>query len=181
MIKLILTMMIALIAAQNADASVRVYNSSGTNIGTYTDLKMANGLSVSQVSGKAQVALAAGSGTTALSGFLSSQTSTSGDLVAADCGKTVSSDAIVGAAGDIFNLPAISSALLGCRFTFIAGTTHPSGINVNPNTADKILILGSAAGDAITADAIGESIVLEAISPGWAPVGKEQGTWTDSN
>ena len=93
----------------------------------------------------------------------------------------MTSDAAVGAAGDIFNLPAISASTLGCRFTFIVGTTNASGLNVNPQNADKILLLTDSAGDSISADAVGESVVLEAIQPGWAPVGKEQGTWTDSN
>lgn len=173
---------LALITAPTTFASMRVFNSSGTQIGTFTDLKLANGLSVSQVSGKAQVALTAGSGTTALAGFLQAQTSTSGDLTASQCGYTITSDNAVGAAADLFNLPAISSSTLGCRYSFIVGVDQPgSGLKINPQNADKILLLANSAGDAVSADAAGESVVLEATQPGWAPVGSEKGSWVDIN
>lgn len=180
-----LTIMLALLPAIS-QASVRVYNSSGSLIGTYTDLKLANGLAVSQVSGKAQVSLTAGDGTTALGGFLQNSTSVSGDLAASQCGYTISSDNVVGNAGgviDAFKLPAISSALVGCRFTFIVGVPGASNqqLQVNPQDADRILLLTNSAGDAVSADNLGESLMLQAMPAGWAPIGAVQGTWTDIN
>lgn len=163
----------------NAHASVRVFNSSGTNLGNYTDEKFANGLAVSQVSGKAQVSLTSGDGTTALDGFLRGQTAVSGDLAVSQCGKTITSDAAIADGPDLYNLPLIAPASLGCRMTFVVGTSV--GLIVNPQTANKILLLTNAFGDAISADAVGESVVLESINSGWAPINAVQGTWTDIN
>lgn len=182
----ILALTLALFMAPTTFASVRVYNSAGTLLGTYSDLKLANGLAVSQVSGKAQISSTSGDGSTTLFGFRQQQSATSGDLSVADCGKTFTSDGLVGSANgpiDLFNLPTISASTLGCRFTFIVGvpSTGNQQLQVNPQTANQILLLASAAGDAISADAPGESVTLEAIAPGWAPVGKEQGTWSDIN
>ena len=159
---------LALIAAPSTFASMRVFNEAGTQLGTFTDLKLAAGLSVSQVSGKAQVAATG-------YGFNQTQRSTvSGDLTAAQCGQTVTSDG-----SEIYNLPTISSTTLGCRFTFIVGVALP--LTVNPNGTNRIHLLTNAAGDAIEADAIGESVVLELLAPGWAPVGAEKGSWSDVN
>lgn len=163
-------------------ASMRVFNSSGTQIGIPTDIKFANGLSASIVSGKAQIAQTPGDGTTAMAGFLHAQYSTSGDLTAAKCGYTVSNDN-TGGSSALYNLPAISASLLGCRMTFIVGTS-PAGSKrlwINPTGNDRILLLTNAGGDAISGDQTGQSVVLEATQPGWAPVGKEQGTWYDIN
>lgn len=162
----VLIVTLALLAAPTY-ASMRVFNGSGTQLGTFTDLKLAGGLTVSQVSGKAQVA-------TTGYGYLQTQTAVSGDLSASDCGKTITSDG-----SELYNLPALSSSTLGCRFTFIVGVALP--LTVNPNGTNRIHLLTNAAGDAIEADAIGESVVLEAIAPGWAPVGAEKGTWSDVN
>lgn len=176
----ILTLTLALFIAPAAHASVRVFNSSGTQIGTFTDLKLYTGLSVSQVSGKAQIALTNGDGTTAIGGFLQSQYATSGDLSVAQCGKTVTSDLSMSNVAT-FNLPTISSSTLGCRITFIVGTSNGYRMAVNPQNADKILSLTNSAGDSVTGDDLGDSITLEAIAPGWAPVGTAYGTWTDAN
>jgi hypothetical protein len=174
------TLVLALLLAPPSLASVRVFNSSGTQLGTYTDLKFSNGLSTNQVSGKAQIALTPGDGTTALSGFLQTQTAVSGDLLASQCGSTVTADN-----SELYNLPTISASTLGCRFTFIHGASSASGgtkrLTVNPQNANQILLLTNSAGDAVTADVVGNSLVLEAIAPGWAPVGSEKGSWFDAN
>jgi hypothetical protein len=168
----IVALLLAFGFASNAHASVRVYNPSGSNLGNFTDLKVTGGLTVSQVSGKAQISR---------NGGLNSQTAVSGDLSASQCGYTITSDD-TGQAAELYNLPAISSSILGCRYTFIVGVTGgPSKMAINPADANKILQLTNAAGDSITADDTGESVVLEAIQPGWAPVGSEKGTWTDAN
>jgi hypothetical protein len=152
-------------------ASMRVFNNSGTQLGTFTDLKLSSGLSVAQVSGKAQVSLSA-------AGFNLTQTSVSGDLTTSECGQSMTADD-----SELYNLPAITSSVLGCRYTFIHGVSAAvtKRLTINPNNADKILVLANSAGDSITTDTIGHSVVLEAIPAGWAPVGKEQGTFTDSN
>lgn len=163
--------------AQTSFASVRVFNSSGTQIGIYTDVQLGNGLSVSQVSGKAKVVQASGDGTVAVGGFLRPQISVSGSLTAAQCGDTVTNDSTGGNA-PVYSLPAISSAILGCRYTFIVGTTTGSAfLTVTPDATHKILVLGSAVGHSVSASIQGASVTLEAIAPGWALVGKEASTW----
>lgn len=116
-----------------------------------------------------------GDGGDALSGFLQKQVaSTTTTLTAAQCGSTIVNDS-----ADVVSLPE-ASTVLGCRYTFIVGNV--SNFDVNPDDADQIVLLTNAAGDAIRADAIGESVVLEAISASaWAPVGAEKGTWSDIN
>lgn len=117
----------------------------------------------------------AGDGGDTLVGLLQSQiASTTTTLTAAQCGST-----IVNNSADVLSLPE-ASTVLGCRYTFIVGNV--SNFDVNPDNADQIMLLTDAAGDAIRADAIGESVVLEAISASaWAPVGAEKGTWSDIN
>jgi hypothetical protein len=151
-------------------ASMRVFNSSGTQLGTFTDLKLAGGLNVAQVSGKAQVSSNG-------YGYLLTQSAVSGDLTASDCGKTYTADD-----SELFNLPALSSTTLGCRYTFIHGVSAAvtKRLNINPDSANKILGLTNAAGDAVTNDTIGNSLTLEAIGSGWAPVGI-YGTFYDAN
>ncbi len=164
-----------------AFASVRVFNSSGSQVGIFTDLKLANGLAVSQVSGKAQASLTAGDGTTAMAGFLQSQYSVSGDLAAAQCGKTVTNDGDGGVSADRYNLPTLSSSILGCRYSFIVMKTAP-GMQIKPAAGNQILILTNTAGDMVSQDStLGASLTLEATTRGWDPVGKEQGTWSDVN
>lgn len=167
-------------------AAVRVHNSAGTALGVYSDVKFGNGLAVSQVAGKAQASVTSGDGTTTLAGFRNPSYSVSGDLTVAQCGNTISNDGAVGSTNgpiDLFNLPTISSSVVGCRYTFVVGMPSSGGqqLQVNPQTANTILLLTNAAGDAISADAPGESVTLEAILPGWVPVGAVQGTWTDIN
>lgn len=95
-------------------------------------------------------------------------------LTSAMCGSSV-----INSGSFTATLPE-ASANLGCRFTFIVGAA--SELTIDPDDADQIVLLTNAAGDSLVADAIGESVVLEAISASaWAPVGAEQGTWTDSN
>lgn len=95
-------------------------------------------------------------------------------LTVAQCGST-----IVSGGAHTMDLPEASTAL-GCRYTFIVG--NASALTVNPDNGDTIMLLANSAGDAISADAIGESVVIEAISASaWAPVGAEKGTWSDVN
>lgn len=107
-------------------------------------------------------------------GFLSNQVaSTTTSLTAAQCGSTIVYDS-----ADVMTLPE-ASTVLGCRYTFIVNSVN--NCDINPaDASDQIVLLTNAAGDAIRADAVGESITLEAIGANsWAPVGQQQGTWTD--
>lgn len=54
--------------------------------------------------------------------------------------------------------------------------------DLNPADADTILILTNAAGDAVRADAIGETISVIAIdATNWVVDGTPYGTWADVN
>lgn len=116
-----------------------------------------------------------GDGGDQLVGFLNNQVAaTATTITAAQCGSTF----ISGGAVEM-ELPE-ASTVLGCRLTFVVN--HASNFTIDPDAGDQIALLTNAAGDSLIADAVGESIVLEAISASqWAPIGAQQGTWTDSN
>jgi hypothetical protein len=165
-----------------AFASVKVFNSSNTQLAITSNLKCGASMSCSVSSGKLLMDSSgvftsdiSGDGGDQLYGFLQNQvTATATTLTAAQCGSTIKN------AGAIeIELPE-ASTVLGCRFTFIVG--NASAFTVDPDAADQIVLLTDAAGDSLIADAIGESVTIEAISASaWAPVGAEKGTWTDSN
>ncbi len=163
--------------APHATASVRVWNSGGTQLGSYTDLQLGNGLSVNQVSGKAKVAVVPGDGTQTDGGFLAVVSSTSGSLTQAQCGSTITNSLTQGPA-PVYNLPTLAPALYGCKFTFIVGYAAASGLAISPDASSKILVLNSTAGHSISNSVVGDSVTIEAIAPGWAPVGAPEGSWT---
>lgn len=176
--KTLLSLFLALtIIAPSAVASVRVFNSSGTQLGTFTDLQLGNGLSVNQVSGKAKVSQSSGDGTVGVAGFLQVQSSVSGSLTAAQCGSTITND-VTGGNAPVYTLPAITPAILGCRYSFIVGTTTGSAfLTVTPDATHKILTVNSTAGHSVSASTQGNSLEIEAIAPGWAPTSAPNGTW----
>ena len=81
--------------------------------------------------------------------------------------------------GTVFTLPE-ASTVIGRTVTFVL--TVAQTLSVNPNDgADTILYGGCSAGDAIQADAIGETVTLMAIdATNWAVL-SVVGTWTDVN
>lgn len=179
----------AMLAWCCASASVQVYDSSGKLLGSQNAIKCAPGLACSVVNGQAQVSVAGplsvtgsiiGDGTGYLKGFSHSRLSISGDLSAANCGSSMSSD---GTAIFNYNLPAASS-VPGCRYTFMVGAK--SGLNgqiiIRPKVnTDKILIATASAGHAISDDAIGASVTVEALSSNqWSLIGSPEGTWIDT-
>lgn len=95
-------------------------------------------------------------------------------LAAANCGSTV-----VNAGAVVQPLPKGTTALIGCRYTFITG--NASNFDVNPDNADTILALTNAAGDSIRNATVGNSVTLELVSATtWAAVAI-YGTYTDNN
>lgn len=181
-----LLLVLALSMPATTFASVKGFNSSGLDLGHYDDIKCSTGVACSSESGKLKMRVY-GAGTDNLAGFLSPVAATvasiTGDLSITNCGATMTSDGSVIA---IYNLPLASTAI-GCTYTFAVGVDENVGtyfgkITVNPQDADQIVLLTNSAGDSITADDTGESVTLRAIGANkWAPVGKEQGTWTDAN
>lgn len=155
-----------LFMATPALASVRAFNSSGSNLGVFSDVKCQGSLSCSQVSGKLSI------GTTG--GVTPVTAASATTITASQCGGT-----FVSAAAIEMELPE-ASAVIGCTLTFVVGAV--ANFTIDPDAADVILLAASSAGDSLIADAIGESIVLRAISATqWAVVGAPYGTWTDSN
>lgn len=108
--------------------------------------------------------------------------STGVTLTTAQCGSTV-----INSTGVLIALPAVASAINGCRFTFSNGATGAqANLDVNPNGVDYILAETNVAGDAIRNATVGNSITLEAtilVTTGsgvWHPVATT-GTWSDIN
>lgn len=166
--------LIALIALTPffADASVKVYSNTGQDLGHFNEIQCGPGLECSKAAlSKAKIA--------PIQNYISASTGST-TLTRAQCGSTITN---TGAA--TFILPNISAdGAVGCRFTFIVGAA--SNLTIDPaTTGEQIMLLTNAAGDRVAADAVGESLVLEAfvggVSPKWAPVAAEKGTWTDSN
>jgi hypothetical protein len=182
-------LLIALLTTTSAFASLRFFDSTDLELGSLSDLKCSGDFSCTKVSGKlyldmgSSVALTTlsltgdltGDGGDQLFGFLQNQVAaTATTITAAQCGST-----FINAGAIEMELPE-ASTVLGCRLTFIVGNV--SNFTVDPDAADQIVLLTNAAGDSLIADAIGESLTIQAISASeWAPVGAEKGTWTDSN
>lgn len=112
--------------------------------------------------------------TVTMGGTSSVIAATATTLTAAQCGSVFKNSGAVQV-----ELPALSSSLIGCEYTFITG--NATNFDVNPADADSILGLTNAAGDAIRNATLGNSVTLKALSAtGWAPIGI-YGTWTDIN
>jgi hypothetical protein len=107
-----------------------------------------------------------------------SNSATSVTLTSAYYGKTMTNS---GATGPVtYTLPEASTCL-GMTFTFVVMAVQNLVIDPADGT-DKIELVTNAAGDSLTADAVGESIVLRAVANNsWAVIGSEKGTWTDTN
>ena len=160
---------LAMIFAVNSEAGVRFFNTAGSELGAYSEVKCGTGVTCSQVSGKLNIA------STPYGPLQTQVPVTATTITLAQCGST-----FIGAnSSTAINLPEASAAL-GCRLTFITGSTG-SNMDVNPDDADQILIQTNAAGDAIRNGVAGDTIVLEAISASkWAPV-SVVGTFSDIN
>jgi hypothetical protein len=130
----------------------------------------------------------AGIGTTTFAGFSQVQTaSTTVALTAAQCGTTLVSNS-----ADTMTLPE-ASTVLGCRYTFVCGTTDDFVVNpadgtdaigtvVSVTGTNTTTVLAPSAGDSITCTDIGSSITIEAVGANlWASIGAANGTWTDTN
>lgn len=164
-----IVIVLAALLALPAFAGFRGYNASTVNLGTFNELKCSTGLTCTRVGTKFNIVSTGGLG------VLQSQvTATATTLTSAQCGSTV-----INAGAIEVELPE-ASAVLGCRYTFIVG--NATAFTIDPDAGDQIALITNTAGDAMVADAVGESIVLEAISASiWAPVGAQQGTWSDAN
>lgn len=203
-----LVILAAFVAVTPAYAGGIAVQEDGTQEGIVDKLNVSTNLDVS-VSGKTATVIAnatpslttlAVSGTSTLSGdvvgdgadqlygFLQDQVaSTTASTTAAQCGKTFVSNS-----ADVMTLPE-ASTVLGCRQTFVCGTTDDFDINpadgtdvIGPvsttNGTTAVVTLTPSAGDAIRCTDIGGAITLEAVGADrWAQVAGGNGVWTDVN
>lgn len=174
----LLALLVPLVISLSAQA-IEIRNSSGTVLGQASKIKCGANASCSVSGGVANINPGAttqtGDGTGAQVGYLQNVvTGSTTALTAAQCGSTVVNSGAV-----VQPLPKGTTALKGCRYTFI--TANASNFDINPDDADQILVSTNAAGDAIRNATLGNSITLELISATqWAPV-SIQGTYTDIN
>lgn len=99
-------------------------------------------------------------------------------LASTACGSTVMNTASTPV---LVNLPSADDNA-GCRITFI--TTTATNFDINPLTAERIMLLTNADGDAIRNAKLGDNIILEAITvnttPEWVTI-TASGNWADIN
>lgn len=123
-----------------------------------------------------------GDGGDSLYGFRQDQVATTtAGVTLAQCGKTFVSDST-----DVMTLPE-ASTVLGCRYTFIAGTADDLDINPADGTDQIAAVTASggtitpSAGDAIRITDIGAAVTLEAIGANLWAVIAHNGAVTDVN
>lgn len=108
-----------------------------------------------------------------ITGMVKVEAAVAGAIPASKCGYT-----LYNTAATAVNLPE-ASTVIGCTITFV--TLNASNFDINPDNADIILLLGSAAGDAIRNATLGNIVVLQAVSASqWVNLGAV-GTYTDIN
>lgn len=151
---------------------------STANLGLLNIISCSTGISCTKSGAKMVVANAntfLGAGTGTISGYLQKQVAaTATTITVAQCGSTfVNSGAVV------INLPALATAVIGCRVTFV--TMNASNFDVNPTGTNRILVSTDANGDAIRNATLGNSITLEAVSATQWAVVSINGTWSDIN
>jgi hypothetical protein len=98
-------------------------------------------------------------------------------VTALDMGGVLTNEGDDGTA--IFTLPE-ASTVLGKTITFVVLAAQI--LNINPaDGTDQILYSTCAAGDSLQADAVGETIVLMAVTANQWAVLSHEGTWTDAD
>ena len=151
--------------SMTALAGVGGYNGT-TNLGVFANVKCSTGMTCTKVGDKFQMTAVA-----APAAFIAATAIT---LTASQCGSTFYNSGAV-----VITLPKSSAALLNCSFHFV--TMNASNFDINPDTADTILLLTNAAGDAIRNATVGNNITLKAVSATqWTQI-SGIGTYSDVN
>lgn len=157
----ILTMGLSL----SAFAGIGGYNGT-TNLGLFQNVKCSTGLTCTKVGANLQVSAVASP-----TAFVAATATT---ITAAQCGTTFYNTGAV-----VMKLPKSSASLLNCVIHFV--TMNASNFDINPDDADRILILTDVTGDAIRNATIGNNISLKAVSATqWTQI-SGVGTYTDIN
>lgn len=175
--------LLALVFAIPATASVRVYNNANLNLGSQNSIQCGGNIACSLSAGKLLLDV-----DSTLNTMRQTQSAgTTAALTSAACGTTIVSDS-----ADVQVLPE-ASTVLGCRITFVCGTADDYDVNPADATdtigrvsvvtgSNTTAVLTPSAGDAIRCTDIGSSIMLEAVGNDlWAAIGGSNGIWTDVN
>lgn len=185
-----------LFSASALAAGLKFFNSSGLDLGHYSDVQCGTSVTCAQSSGKLNISVVGGAFTGALTGdggdaivgFLNNTvTATTTSATIAQCGSTF----ISGAGAVVVTLPEASTAI-GCRYTFLGANANDLDINPADGT-DTIGITNSvtggtgasispSAGDAIRITDTGASVTIQAVSADlWVAVGVGNLAVTDVN
>lgn len=151
-------------------AGFQAYQST-TNLGLFQAVKCSTGLTCTKVNEKLNIV------TTSLGTFhATTSTATAVSISSSLCGSTYRNTGSIE-----IGLPTATSAIIGCRLTFITGISG-SNFFVNPDNGDTILVQTNAAGDRVSNAVKGNTIVLQAAAVSeWVVIGSPLGTWGDGN
>lgn len=163
--KMFAMVIVGLFLSVTAFAGFGAFNGT-TNLGVLANIKCSTGTTCTKIGDKLQITAVA-----APAAFIAATAVT---LTASQCGTTFYNTAAV-----VVTLPKSSAALLNCEFQFV--TMNASNFDVNPDTADTILLLTNAAGDAIRNATIGNNITLKAVSATQWIQTSGIGTYTDAD
>lgn len=163
--KMFAMVIVGLFLTVTAFAGFGAFNGT-TNLGVLANIKCSTGTTCTKIGDKLQITAVA-----APAAFIAATAVT---LTASQCGTTYYNTGAV-----VITLPKSSASLLNCTFHFV--TMNASNFDINPDTADQILILTNAAGDAIRNATLGNNITLKAVSATqWVQMAGV-GTYTDVN
>lgn len=163
--KMFAMLLIGLFFTMTSFAGVGGYNGT-TNLGLFANVKCSTGTTCTKSGDKLQIAAVASP-----AAFVAATATT---LTASQCGTTFYNTGAV-----VVKLPKSSASLLNCIFHFV--TMNASNFDINPDDADRILILTDATGDAIRNATIGNNITLKAVSATQWTQTSGVGTYTDVN
>jgi len=140
--------------------------SAGKSLGVFSGMNCAAGLTCTKIKGGIVNVVSSSANSTLVA-------ATATAITSAQCGRTFYNTAAVQ-----MELPE-ASTVPGCKLTFV--TLNAANFDVNPDTADQILVQTNAAGDMIRNATLGNTITLQAVSASqWVVVGI-LGTWSDAN
>ena len=163
--KMFAMIIVGLFLTVTAFAGFGAYNGT-TNLGVLANIKCSTGTTCTKIGDKLQI--------TAVAAPASFIAATAVTLTASQCGSHFYNTGAV-----VIKLPKSSAALINCSFHFY--TLNATNFDINPDDADIILLLGSAAGDAIRNATVGNNITLKAVSATQWVQTSGVGTYTDIN
>jgi len=156
---------VGLFLAVTAFAGFGAFNGT-TNLGVLANIKCSTGTTCTKIGDKLQI--------TAVSAPAAFIAATATTITASQCGTTFYNTGAV-----VIKLPKSSASLINCSLHFV--TMNASNFDINPDDADRILILTDVTGDAIRNATLGNNITLKAVSATQWVQTSGVGTYTDIN